>query len=382
LGNDTIDGNFGNDTIWGGDGNDILTDGQGSNYLDGEDGGDRLTAQGLTGNHTLSGGLGNDTINGTGQTLLLDGGDGSDNLLATGYLNVGGVDTYVQNGSATLVGGAGDDGYGEHQELIDGEIITVGHYGWDGGLSASYLGHALLQGGDGRDYLNAYAIHNAILEGGAGQDRLEATVNGGYVVQNIDAGYGANYSLDGGADDDTLTVSGNSWIHYGLTELHLEGGTGNDTLSVSDSAFGSNAGAIAQATLSGGDGDDRLTASGVLQLTMTGGLGADTFVLTAQQYRATQASYQFNTQDATVGNGWDYGYVTGRRQTHRNHRLRSPAARVKNSTSATCCKTAPATTMAPIPSSPTISASNRSTPTPCSSLMPTAVPTALSPWRC
>jgi hypothetical protein len=37
--------------------------------------------------------------------------------------------------------------------------------------------------------------------------------------------------------------------------------------------------------LDGGAGDDVLSAGGVVDLTMTGGAGADTFVLTAQQYR-------------------------------------------------------------------------------------------------
>ena len=96
--------------------------------------------------------------------------------------------------------------------------------------------------------------------------------------------------LDGGDDNDRLTVNGNSYISYGQTTLTLRGGAGNDSLTATDRSAGDtgNSGqnyGIAQASLDGGAGDDTLTAGGVLKLSLTGGTGVDSFILTAQQYR-------------------------------------------------------------------------------------------------
>ncbi|MDC8774573.1 beta strand repeat-containing protein, partial [Roseateles albus] len=86
----------------------------------------------------------------------------------------------------------------------------------------------------------------------------------------------------------TLTTS------VGQTTTTLLGGAGNDRLTVTDNGAGyanpampgmTSSSGIAYASLDGGDGNDTLSAGGVLQLSMTGGAGADTFVLTAQQYR-------------------------------------------------------------------------------------------------
>ena len=301
-GNDTIDGNFGNDTIYGGLGNDTLLDAQGSNYLDGEEGDDSLTAWSLTGNHTLVGGLGNDTIDGTGLSLNLQSGDGVDYICAHGNLVVSGTTSYVQHGAATISGGAGDDGY---YTQWDGS----GYY--SNNLSAIYLTDVLIQGDEGRDGLSVEFAKNARLEGGVGADILSAYANGwhlGYFMG--ESSYDINYQLDGGADDDRLTVTSSAHRHYGRIDLSLEGGTGNDTLTAStESPADANYG-ISSVLLSGGDGDDRLEARGVLQLTLTGGLGTDTFVLSAQQYQAQQkGTMQFATIVPTEANGWNYGWT-------------------------------------------------------------------------
>jgi Ca2+-binding RTX toxin-like protein len=271
-GNDTIDGNFGNDTLYGGLGNDVLRDHQGTNYLDGGEGADTLISQALTGSYTLVGGLGNDTLTGTGEVLSLSGNEDNDRLSVSGSLG----STYVQHGQATLSGGLGSDN-----------------------LRAEFMANALLRGDEGSDTLTVGYSKNATLEGGAGNDTLSGSVFNGYHV-NFGETAGAVYRLDGGADDDTLSVTSDANLSsWGVTDLSLEGGTGNDILSVT--AILANGGPLAYAQLSGGDGNDQLTASGVMRSTLTGGAGNDTFVLTAVQYQSQQVgSRNFNGTTVTA----------------------------------------------------------------------------------
>jgi Ca2+-binding RTX toxin-like protein len=184
--------------------------------------------------------------------------------------------TYVQHGQATLSGGLGSDN-----------------------LSASCMANVLLRGDEGSDTLDVSHSKNATLEGGAGNDTLTGDVDNG---SHGDFGetVGAVYRLDGGADDDTLSVTSNAnTTFHGVTDLSLEGGTGNDILSVTANI--TNDGPLAYAQLSGGDGNDQLTASGVMQSTLTGGAGNDTFVLTAAQYQSQQvASRNFNGTTVTA----------------------------------------------------------------------------------
>lgn len=83
-------------------------------------------------------------------------------------------------------------------------------------------------------------------------------------------------------------------------------GGGGDFLTVSIDGFASqvsdgDAALDESATLDGGDGSDRLIAGGVLQLALTGGAGADTFVLTAQQWRTQrEGDREFLTADSTL----------------------------------------------------------------------------------
>jgi Ca2+-binding RTX toxin-like protein len=111
--------------------------------------------------------------------------------------------------------------------------------------------------------------------------------------------------LDGGDDDDTISVTGKFGKDFSQTTVSALGGAGNDTITVSDNTAGDtgtegqNFG-IAKATLSGGDGDDTLTVGGVLGATLTGGTGSDKFVLTAQQYRTiVEGSRSFANSNGT-----------------------------------------------------------------------------------
>ena len=127
--------------------------------------------------------------------------------------------------------------------------------------------------------------------GGTGDDTLNVNFYGYYgTYTDGDSRAATTYVLDGGDDNDRLTVSGYSSTYSGQTTLTLRGGAGNDSLTVTDGSAGDtgNSGqnhGISQASLDGGAGDDTLTASGVLNLSLTGGAGVDSFVLTAQQYR-------------------------------------------------------------------------------------------------
>jgi hypothetical protein len=89
---------------------------------------------------------------------------GSDYLNATGGIHAGGVDSWVQNGSATLVGGDSGGYLTQNYEWNDsGYIVTDVFIEGTDHLSASYLGNALLQGGEGRDELYVYATRDATL---------------------------------------------------------------------------------------------------------------------------------------------------------------------------------------------------------------------------
>jgi hypothetical protein len=144
-------------------------------------------------------------------------------------LSVSGVlgSTYVQHGQATLSGGLGSDN-----------------------LSASYMANVLLRGDEGSDTLGVYHSKNATLEGGAGNDTLTGTVyNGSH--GNFGETVGTVYRLDGGADDDTLSVTSDvNPTYHGVTDLSLEGGTGNDILSVTTNVITNENGPLAYAQLS------------------------------------------------------------------------------------------------------------------------------------
>ena len=331
-GDDRIEGNFGNDTLYGGNGNDTLSDDQGSNLLDGGAGTDNLTSKSLSGHHTLLGGTGNDTLNATGSVVSLDGGDQDDSLSATGSLYQSGSNSYVQNGMATLIGGYGNDNLtvsqyttssidgGDGNDYLNvysgGESYTlygtqpmsstlVGGAG-DDTLSASWLSSADLAGGDGTDNLNVYAVRAATLSGGAGTDTLSVSIDEGFSYYS-DGNYSLNksYTLDGGDDNDILSVSGRNQTSYGQTTVVLQGGQGNDRLTVTDEQAGDSGSqgqgsGIVTGNLNGGEGDDTLTVGGVLKATLTGGAGLDHFELTAQQYRTlVEGTRSFSNSNGT-----------------------------------------------------------------------------------
>jgi hypothetical protein len=204
--------------------------------------------------------------------VVEDGGDGNDSLSAQGQFWQPGSNQnqYVSHGSATLSGGEGND------------YLNVGSYS-----------SATVDGGAGNDNLNVWGVRAAVLSGGAGDDNLTDNIDS-WQSQYTDGNryIAKTATLDGGDGNDNVTLNGYNYVWTGETTVSLLGGAGNDRLTATDSQagstyannYGQNYG-IAHASLDGGAGDDVLSAGGVVDLTMTGGAGADTFVLTAQQYR-------------------------------------------------------------------------------------------------
>jgi Ca2+-binding RTX toxin-like protein len=153
----------------------------------------------------LTGTVGDDLIGGLGGNDSIDGSGGSDSI--TGGL-----------GNDSLIGGFGND---------------------------------TLEGGEGSDTLDGSAGADT-LRGDAGTDRLSESLSTGAADSNV---------FEGGADDDNLSLNAPS-----LSGNSLDGGLGNDSISLnaSVSASSSSNGAvptIANNTLLGAGGSDRLEAN-------------------------------------------------------------------------------------------------------------------------
>jgi Ca2+-binding RTX toxin-like protein len=314
-GGDQIVGNFGNDTLYGGAGNDNLTDDQGTNLLDGGDGNDNLMGASVTSNQTLLGGAGHDYLYATGKVVVEDGGDGNDSIIADGWISQDGYLSFVDRSStASLIGGAGNDSLSVQRYsnvTMDGgdgnDSLTAGARTEDGFanqavgnftggagddyLNVEFYSSASLDGGDGNDNLDVRHTRSVILNGGAGDDNLRSFTGHGSYHTDGTWTISKTATLDGGDGNDQVTFTGDiTHVGSGETTVSLLGGAGNDRLTATDSHAGPTNGwgqsyGIAHATLDGGVGDDVLSAGGVVDLTMTGGSGADSFVLTAQQYR-------------------------------------------------------------------------------------------------
>ena len=286
--NNTLVGDWGNDTLVGGAGDDVLVDRIGNNVIDGGDGFDTVSYEGLSfgdprygvqvdlqgvggaaafgysptiGAHLgvndvlysiegvigsiagdtisgnaaenyLAGGAGDDDLTAVGGGDVLDGGDGDDQLRASqvgsgDYLSGGaGEDVFfTQFGATTLDGGAGDDSF---------YVLR----------SPGMVGVTLVQGGEGSDTLelgNSYGISDAV----------------------------ANLSVSGAQD----IGGGQQLILTGVE--NLAGGMGNDVLT-GDSGANKLWGGFGNDTLNGGVGADSL-GGGFGADVLTGGAGKDVF---------------------------------------------------------------------------------------------------------
>ncbi|VAW13987.1 hypothetical protein MNBD_ALPHA11-1153, partial [hydrothermal vent metagenome] len=242
---DTLSGTGGVDTINGGGGDDVVIGGAGADNLDGGADVDTLdySASGagvtinLASNSAAGGDAAGDIIsnfeNVTGSTS-------ADNLVGNGGSNVltGGAGDDILNGGAgndTLVGGADDDtliGGAGADSLDGGSGIDIADYSASGsGVTVNLDGSASAGGDAAGDTLTS--IETVL--GSSFNDTLNGT--------------GAAETLNGGAGNDIITGGGGSDV--------LIGGAGNDSFLVGGPAL--NLGGF---SLDGGDDTDTVTISG------------------------------------------------------------------------------------------------------------------------
>ncbi|HCK85063.1 MAG TPA: heme peroxidase [Hyphomonadaceae bacterium] len=264
-GSNTLDGAGGIDTLLGGDGDDIyLTDGD--DVIVDTDGDDTARS---TGTVTLGAGvenlvlLGAAAINGTGNALantitgntganVLNGDAGNDTFMGfAGADTIDGgadVDTLVLTATSATLNAIATDGRLSNLEVIDGTgagaLFTVS-------LAAQTEGFVV--NGSNADANGGGAGGGDTLTGGSGADTLNGnggddTLNGGLGGDTLVGGAG-NDTLNGGDGDDILTGglgndtingnNGNDVINFTFgdeTDLAFNGGADFDTLNITGTA--------------------------------------------------------------------------------------------------------------------------------------------------
>jgi Ca2+-binding RTX toxin-like protein len=320
---DTLTGNDGNDSLGGAGDNDLLDGGfGGKDTLRGGEGADTLF--GFNGNDLLDAGLGNDVVfGGFGNDTIL-GGAGDDNAGYGGpykgrYYGASGLNGEEGNdsisggdgndnldggsGNDTLIGGAGNDVL--NVSATPGRGDTTDNDSASGGDGVDNLyggnGNDTLRGDAGNDYLSFNGAWNgayaALLDGGADQDNLSvtyaghSTVLGGAGNDAINLYYGSTGVTVDGQDGDDLIWAAN-WENDAAT---ISGGTGNDTLRVGGDAL----------VIDAGDGDDLIDLAYSSNATgrITTGAGADVVTLSLQTVRYGHAAPLL--LDFTAGAGGD-----------------------------------------------------------------------------
>lgn len=276
--------NAGN-AITTGVGGDTLTGGAGNDTLDGADGDDLIEGHG--GDDSLTGALGNDTIYGGDGTDVIYGGDGNDlidDIGPSGNIDAGAGDDRIAisyAGAATIDGGAGRDVLQAIDLDISPMTITnVEVLETSGGIVTATVSQ--LDAFDTITVLDdpAYATTQVELQiaGGGAIDlsdelagRAAGVVGDSLVANNITTGTGDD-QITGGTGNDTLTGgAGSDFLSGGEGNNQLFGGDGDDTLF---GEFGSDA-IYGADLLDGGDGDDFLWGQGGAD-TLIGGMGNDT----------------------------------------------------------------------------------------------------------
>jgi Ca2+-binding RTX toxin-like protein len=303
LGNDTLTLiNSTNATLVGGDGDDKIDVLGGTlPFISGGAGQDSMLVSLNTNFATLVGGSGNDSITinpigpisvsdgstvpggGSGGNFFVDAGEGID------FLNL------LVGSSTTLVGGSGNDiilNQGGKDALIYGGVDN------DTIVLSGLSNNSTLVGGDGNDTIIANPIEPISLSGPLGAVNILpsltaadfVTLVGGSGNDTIIGGFGNGLTLDGGDNQDTLTL-------IATTNATLVGGSGNDTFILGDpavspsgptgslvlggdnnSTFEVNLGSFS--TLIGGSGNDIIIIDGGVGTLGSGGLGNDLFTVT------------------------------------------------------------------------------------------------------
>ena len=256
---------------------DNVTGGAGDDLLTGDDLVNNLVGAG--GNDTLDGGLGNDA---------LAGGAGNDIYIA----NDGDVLTEAANGGTDSVFTASNTF--TLATNVENLTFTGGAVDFTGTGNAS---NNIITAGDGNDTLAGLGGNDSLV-GNAGNDTFSYVMGGGADT------------VDGGADSDTLNITGTAATNDVLDVLFdgavltsVEGGLvsglesvnanlngGTDTLSYAgttaavsvDLSAGTASGFTAIANIenvTGGSGDDTLSGAAGVTNVLTGGAGNDTFVV-------------------------------------------------------------------------------------------------------
>jgi Ca2+-binding RTX toxin-like protein len=291
-GDDQIRGGTGDDRLNGGMGDDALTGGAGNDTLQGGDGTDAALFSGNSTDYRietvrldLTGVWVDDAETGTVSDVLLTdrsvlrvtdlragSPDGVDILESIDVLVFANGTVEVHQAGGYVVGTERADklygGDGDQQIQAGDGNDTI--YGLDGNDAvAAGEGNDLVSGGAGVDTLLGEG-GNDTLVGAHWQEQSEEYIDGG---AGDDFLFGRGILL-GGAGQDTIDISGSSWV--------VDGGDGNDTIRLGSEIFAP-ASEILLQELHGGAGDDvvdltGLPAGSVVGL-LDGGEGVDTLVL-------------------------------------------------------------------------------------------------------
>ncbi|MEP1442921.1 MAG: hypothetical protein ABJK39_07915 [Hyphomicrobiales bacterium] len=244
-------GRFGAGTVSGGADDDsiVLFDGS---HLASENG---SSAQVL-------GDAGDDTITFNGSRVgdegaaTVDGGTGNDSIALTYESSLG----EEVDGTGQVLGGAGDD------TITLNDMAVVGR-----------LGAGTVSGGEDNDsiaitneaHIGSLSGSTGIVLGDAGSDTI--------TIDYSAVGYEGAATVSGGADNDSIALTDDADIgrEAGSTGIVL-GDAGNDTITIDDSAVGNDG----SATVSGGADDDSISITGTSSINATsqvlGDAGNDT----------------------------------------------------------------------------------------------------------
>ena len=230
-----MNGNAGNDTIIGSLDGDSLSGNEGNDAINGQAGNDSI--MGSAGDDILAGGLGDDTLDGGDGADFVTGNAGNDRMR-------GGADNDTLRGfegDDTLDGQTGDD----NLNGMDGNDVIRGGVGKDQLVGGS--GNDSLDGGRNDDTINGNSGNDSIV-GDHGNDFISAgdgnnTIYGGDGNDTMLSEGGDDIVVAGDGDDVVNTDGGNDVILGGDGNDNIQAGAGNDTIL-------------------GGDGDDTLNGQG------------------------------------------------------------------------------------------------------------------------
>jgi Ca2+-binding RTX toxin-like protein len=347
-GNDTLMGGAGDDTLYGNNGNDLITGGAGNEIISGGAGNDILDlGANLTAADKIDGGANTDSLKLDGEynlvlgpttvvnveliqlaaghdyALTLDNGTNGAGLTVDATA-LGAANRLILNGAAetgyalTARGGAGDDTIvgGAGADLLQGSA------GDD--LLVSGANADTLQGGDGDDVLDLGADFLATdrIDGGADLDTLKLSGNyaagislSATTLVNVEAivlaaGNSYKLTLNDANNTSSLTIDGSALAAgqvvgiNGAAEtasaLRATGGAGDDGLT----------GGAGSDVLKGGDGKDTLT-TGAGDDTVDGGAGNDTIVLAGNLTALDRIDGGADNDTVTLSGNYSAGVVLG-----------------------------------------------------------------------